>query len=209
MTNTAGDVVSRQREVGAVSRRETQRRLLTAAGAEFAENGYANATVSKIARRAGVTVQKLYLAWGSKRALLRAYMSSTLAGEAGPPGQIGSRFVDKSPREVTEETATLVGEIANRSASGWKLYRDAAATDPEIAEDWAEFQRLRRGTFAAIVSNIPASALRPGLTHEAARDTAWAIASPEAYEVLVRDAGYSPEGFESWVATTLAATLLA
>lgn len=200
---------SRQREVGAASRQKTMGRLLVAAGAEFAENGYSKATVSRIAQRAGVTVQTLYLAWGSKRALLRAYMESTLASEAGPPGDVGNRFVGSSPREVVDETAMLVAEIARRSATGWKLYRDAAAVDPEIAEDWADFQSRRRETFARIVATIPTSALRAGLTPDSARDTAWAIASPEIYEVLVRHGGYSPEEFERWVAATLAATLLA
>lgn len=208
MANTS-DKVSRQREVGAASRQETRRRLLEAASVEFTEHGYARATVSKIAQHAGVTVQTLYLAWGSKRALLRAYMESTLAGEASAPGQIGDRFVGKSAREVAEETALLVREVADRSATGWKLYRDAAATDPEIAADWAEFQSLRRATFMRIVGHISAKALRSGLTQESARDTAWAIASPEIYEVLVRHGGYSPEQFERWVATTLTSVLLA
>lgn len=200
--------MSRQREVGAASRQQTQRRLLEAAAGEFTENGYAKATVSRIAQRAGVTVQTLYLAWGSKRALLRAYMESTLAGDAEAPGQIGDRFVGKPAREVIEEAAALVAEIAHRSATGWKLYRDAAAIDSEIAADWAEFQSLRRATFARIVGNIPASARRAGLTRDSARDTAWAIASPEMYEVLVRHAGYSLDDFERWVATTLASALL-
>ncbi|MEO6827157.1 MAG: TetR/AcrR family transcriptional regulator, partial [Microbacteriaceae bacterium] len=191
------------------SRRKTQQRLREAAGAEFAENGYANATVIRIAARAGVTVQTLYLAWGSKRALLRAYMNSTLESNTGPHDQVGDRFAGMSPREVLEAVAALVGTVAGRSAIGWKLYRDAAATDPEIAEDWAELQRLRRGTFAAILRNIPVSALRSDLTPESAIDTAWAIASPDLYELLVHHASYSPDEFESWVAATLTATLLA
>jgi AcrR family transcriptional regulator len=205
----AGDKMSRQREVGAASRRETQRRLLQAAGAEFAENGYAKATVSRIARRAGVTVQTLYLAWGSKRALLRAYMVSTLDADGAPHDLVRGLFAGKSPREITGGTAALVAAVASRSAVGWRLYRDAAATDPEIAEDWAELQRLRRGTFAEIVRNIPADALKSGLTQESARDTAWAIASPQMYEVLVSHGGFTLEEFESWMAATLAATLLA
>jgi AcrR family transcriptional regulator len=209
MDGTTGGEVSRQREVGAASRQRTRRRLLEAAGAEFAQSGYLNATVSKIAGRAGVTVQTLYLAWGSKRALLRAFMESTLTTDAGGPGVLGDRFAGRTPHEVIAQTAALVSEIATRSATGWKLYRDAAASDAEIADDWAEFQRRRRETFERIVDNIPVRALRAGLTRESARDTAWAIASPETHEVLVRHAGYSPEEFEQWVAATMAAALLA
>src|SRR5580704_17021519 len=70
--------VSRQREAGEVTRRETRRRLLAAAAAEFAERGYAAATVIRIAERADVSVQTLYSNWGNKRNLLRAVMESSV-----------------------------------------------------------------------------------------------------------------------------------
>src|ERR1700753_2620027 len=76
---------TRHQEAAAASRAETRRRLLRAAENEFTERGYSAATVAKIAARAGVTVQTLYLAWGSKRALLRAYMESALAGKDETP----------------------------------------------------------------------------------------------------------------------------
>lgn len=209
LENDGDAAPSRQRQVGAASRKQTQDRLLQAAGALFAERGYERATVSAIARRAGVTVQTLYLAWGSKRALLRAYLEAALASQAGPIGRVGDRFAGRGAREVVDGMAALVAAVAARSAPAWKLYRDAAAVDSQIAADWAQLQQLRRGTFDAIVRNIPAEALRSGLTREAARDTAWAIASPEAYEVLVRHAGYTLDEFERWMADTLAAALLA
>src|SRR6266851_4980601 len=73
--------VSRQREAGEATRRETRRRLLAAAGAEFAERGYAAATVSRIAGRAGVSVQSLYNDWGNKRNLLQAVMETAVTGD--------------------------------------------------------------------------------------------------------------------------------
>src|SRR5262252_3035616 len=73
--------VSRQREAGEATRRETRRRLLVAARAEFAERGYAAATVIRIAERADVSVQTLYSNWGNKRNLLRAVMESAVTGD--------------------------------------------------------------------------------------------------------------------------------
>lgn len=208
MTSTGGPGLSRQAKVGAASRLETRNRLLDAAGSEFAEHGYAGATVSRIAKRAGVTVQTLYLAWGSKRELLRAYMTASLAVGLGPPDDIGGLFEGKSAREITAHLAALVGRAAETAGTGWQLYRDAAATDAEIAADWDQLQSLRRGTMEAIVTHIPSDSLRAGLTREAARDTAWAVASPESYELLVRRAGYSLEEFVSWMDATLTTALL-
>ena len=74
--------VSRQREAGEATRRETRRQVLVAARQEFAEYGYSAATVAGIAERANVAKQTLYSAWGSKRALLRGVMETAITGDS-------------------------------------------------------------------------------------------------------------------------------
>ena len=59
-----------------------------------------------------------------------------------------------------------------------------------------------------MIARFPAEALRPGLTHAAAADTAWVIASPDTHDLLIRRAGYSYDQLEEWVAATLTAALL-
>ncbi|QGH70154.1 TetR/AcrR family transcriptional regulator [Pseudactinotalea sp. HY158] len=211
------DRPTRRQEAAAASRAETRRRLLRAAGAEFADRGYHAATVARIADRAGVTVQTLYLAWGSKRALLRAHLDAALSGDAGTdyseqlPRLISQSFggTESDARAVVERIARFYVGLAGRAALGWRLYRDAAATDAEVAADWRALQDLRRRTVADLVGRIPAAELRADLTPEAAADTAWAIASPETYELLVTTAGYDLAAYEHWVGRTLAAALLA
>lgn len=200
--------VSRQKIVGSATRAETKRRLLAAATEEFAERGYTAATVGRIARRAGVTVQTLYLAWGSKRALLHGYLESVLTDSAGAPGEVIERFVGLTASDIVDELARTVGQVAERSAVAWKLYRDAAGANSEIAADWQEIQELRRGTMQRIVDLIPAEELRAGLTPGSAADTAWVIASPESYDLLVRIAGHSIDEFVAWMASTLRAAIL-
>lgn len=208
MTETEPGDASRQQRVGAASRRETTQRLLRAAAEEFESQGYRTATVSRIAARAGVTVQTLYLAWGSKRALLRAYMESTLADGPRPAGDVVSRFIGRSPSGVITQMASVFVETADRSATGWRLYREAASVDPEIAADWAELQSLRHATYRGILALIPESAVRPGLTTATATDTAWALASPETYDLLVRHAGYTHERYREWLERTLRSVVL-
>jgi AcrR family transcriptional regulator len=200
--------MSRQQRVGAASREETRARLLVAAGREFEAKGYVATTVSRIAAEAGVTVQTLYLAWGSKRALLRAYLASELTGGTGSPSEVAERFVDESAEDVVARLAGVVSEIASRAAVGWKLYQDTSPSDPEIAADWAELQSLRRNSIAEILERVPDSALRPGLTRDAAVDTAWLITSPESYDLLVRRRHYSPDEFRAWMTQSLTTTLL-
>ena len=84
--DAAGDDRSRQKRVGEALRDGTRRRILAAAGEEFAAQGYRAATVAKLAAAAGVSVQTLYLTWGSKRALLRAWTEiPRISAAAGIP----------------------------------------------------------------------------------------------------------------------------
>ncbi len=216
MSNQRPRNTSRQRDAGAAARRETRRLLLEAAAKEFAASGYAAATVARIADRAGVTVQTLYLAWGSKRALLRAYMETALAdhSETSYPEHL-SRLIEAEFRDIHVDADAVVNAIAHvhcsiaaRAALGWKLYRDAAATDPEIGEDWQALQHLRRETFTTLIGRLPPRSLLPELTAAHAADTAWAIASPETYDLLVRTAGHSLDSYQDWVSRTLRAALL-
>ncbi|MBV8954409.1 MAG: TetR/AcrR family transcriptional regulator [Solirubrobacterales bacterium] len=200
---------SRQQRVGDALRQDTRKRLLEAAAEEFPARGYAGTTVTRLAAAAGVSVQTLYLAWGSKRALLRGYVEQALAGNLQSPENASRRFTGLTPHDRLTELAALVTEIAQRAAIGWTLYRDASAVDPEIAADWNELQILRHRTFSRILADIPANALAHGLTQRSAVDTAWTVASPESYDLLVHRLGYSLAEFRDWMTQTLLTALLA
>ena len=210
--------VSRQREAGEATRKETRRQVLVAARQEFAERGYSAATVTRIAERANVAVQTLYASWGSKRALLRGVMETSITGNDD------TMFGDTSPvapllravpAEVRGDAAAFIRHLAHefrvlaeRATVGWQTYRDAAAVDPEAAEDWQQLMAMRREAFRMITAQIPKDRLRPGLTPSAAADTAWVIASPDTRDQLIRRAGYTYDELEEWVRVTLAAALL-
>jgi AcrR family transcriptional regulator len=209
--------VSRQREAGEATRRETRRRLLVAARAEFAERGYAAATVIRIAERADVSVQSLYSNWGNKRNLLRAVMESAVTGDddiplaAGQPPAILVAALDpddaRDPRRLLAHLSHQYRLLAERAAVGWQTYSGGAAIDPDIAADWQQLSDMRRQAFHAMFARVPAQALRAGLTNAAAADTAWVIASPDTHDQLVRQAGYTYDQLEDWVRTTLSAAL--
>jgi AcrR family transcriptional regulator len=210
--------VSRQREAGEAIRRETRRRLLVAARAEFAERGYAAATVIRIAERADVSVQTLYSNWGNKRNLLRAVMESAVTGDEDvplTPGEPPPSITDNldpgaaaDPRLLLAHMSHRYRLLAERSAVGWQTYRDGAGADPDLAADWRQLNDLRRQAFRVLFARIPAGVLRPGLTNDAAADTAWVIASPDTHDQLVRHAGYDYDQLEDWVRVTLSAALL-
>ncbi len=210
--------VSRQREAGEVTRRETRRKLLIAASQEFADSGYRAATVSRIADRAEVSVQTLYHSWGSKRDLLRGVLELTVTGQEEASldeGAVRSQLLAtidpadaRDPRLLLAHVVHGFRLLAERSASVWGTYRDAAAVDPDIAADWQALMLLRRSEIHRLMKTLPKSALRKGLTQGSAADTAWALASPQMHEALVDTAGYTYDQLEAWLRDTLVAALL-
>lgn len=212
------DPYRRRRAAGAASREETRRRLLAAADALFREQGYPATTVAAIAERADVSLQTLYLAWGSKRELLRA--ASATAAVASPlplePDEwrstIHARLAedagdDPTARAYLAAVSRLYVRVAERTAPYWRMNRQAAATDPEISANWEATTVDRRRTMTEVAKGIPRQGLRTGLTEEAIADTLWALASPEVYDLLTAQGGYSSAAFESWLERTLVAAL--
>jgi AcrR family transcriptional regulator len=215
--NSSTHTITRQKRAGEASRKRSRERLVRAAANVFAEQGYARATVGSIAERAGVSLQTLYTAWGSKRHLLRAYVEYSLSGSPtaiteGTWGPQLQRLLDSEsladPQLRLRRVARLERELAERMGLAWRLVRDAAGGDAGVAEDHAEFERQRRLATAGLLDGIEGS-LRPGLTLQQAVDTTFVIASPSAYEALVTMGGYTLNRYERWLGDTLIAALLA
>jgi len=91
-------------------------------------------------------------------------VDGTIAAPTGPAAV-------SDPEAVLRGLAHVFRQSAERASLGWQLYRVAAVTDPQVAADRAELERLRRNTLAGAISRIDESALRPGLTRDDAVDT--------------------------------------
>jgi AcrR family transcriptional regulator len=216
--HTSGRRMSRQQEAGEATRRETRRQLLLAARDEFAENGYRAATVARIAARAGVAVQTLYHAWGSKRDLLRGVLELAISGDIDihlDRDELPNALLAATDSATRHDPVPLMAHLARefrilaeRSAGIWKTYRDAAAVDADIAADWSALMHLRRTNFAVLFASVPDEAWRTGLSAERAIDTIWTIASPQSHELLVGVLDYSYDEFEVWVLETIRRAVL-
>ncbi len=64
--------------------RQTRRTILTAAGKLFVDPGYAATPLTAVAAEAGVAIQTVYAAFGSKRQLLSELIDVTIAGDDEP-----------------------------------------------------------------------------------------------------------------------------
>ncbi|MGI3786014.1 MAG: TetR/AcrR family transcriptional regulator [Janthinobacterium lividum] len=214
----ARDPYQRHRAAAAASRTETRRRLLEAADTLFRQRGYPATTVAAIAQQAKVSVQTLYLAWGSKSALLRAAADAASSGSNLPLGPEDWRTHltnqlaedaghDPGAAASLAAVSRLFVTVAERTAPYWRMHRDAAPTDPDVADDWQAMVAGRRQTMTLIADALPRIGLRPEVTSPTLADTLWALANPDVYDLLTTSGGYSPADYQEWLSSTLVAAL--
>ena len=166
-----------------------------------------------LAKGAGVTRQTVH-AIGSKAELFKLVRDLVIAGDDDPVPMTDREDHTAFTRAANATDAltayAVAGGVVNRRyarISG--RLREAAATDPSLAELWAtaEQQRLYGARMAA--STVAAlGPLRPDLTHERAAETIWALTAPEHYERLVHDRGWTHEEYVAWLGRSFAASLL-
>jgi hypothetical protein len=94
--------------------------------------------------------------------------------------------------------ARLMLAVYGRTAPLSRVMREAASGDAAIGEMLRMLQDRQRADVAAAAELIMS---RPPTAIE--RDGLWAIASPDVYSLLVEDAGWPPEQYETWIADTL------
>jgi TetR/AcrR family transcriptional regulator, regulator of autoinduction and epiphytic fitness len=195
---------------------QTRRDIVMAAGGLFRERGYTGASMPAIAEAAGVAVETLYRAFGSKAGLFRAVVEAALAGgaaRADTPVEerpaVRAIVEEPDPRRQVELYAATQPGIHRRAGPLLRTLLGAAGTDPELRGLWDQMEEWRltgQGRFVGMLAER--GALRPDLDVEEARDVLWTLCSLANYDLLVTARGWSDDRYERWLATSLRAALL-
>ena len=187
--------------------------IVEAASRLFLDHGYHATSIGRIAAEAGVAVQTIYNAVGSKRDLLSRVLDFAAAGERSPvpvPQFMGEQAErEPEPRRIIAQLVEFWRSALPRTAPVFRIIREAAAVDPEIAvlERGRAAQRLHNYRQAAQVL-ADRDALRPGMTIAAAAAAIFAIGHPETYRALVLDGDWDDDAWADWLQATLEAALL-
>lgn len=180
--------------------------MLAAARRLFVANGYTATTVAEIAAEAGVAVQTVYSAVGSKAYLLIALIDQVVREDAGVHG------IDADARAHEGAWPVLASGPRVRRAimeSGGDVIRLLVenTSDPDIKRAWQEvLSRAQGGAETAMLLLEEYGALRPGLDPAVAADQTGAIMHP-AVILFLQDRGWTLEQIETWMLDTLARTL--
>ena len=189
--------------------RATQSRIITAATELFITAGYAATSVETIAATAGVGVQTVYYAFGTKRAILAAALDRAVAGDDEPVTTLErpwtrQALATRDPIDQLQLQVAGAADIYTRAASLLDVVRSAAATDTDLAQIWDTNITQRHTVQHALATALARkTALRPGLTIDDAADIALATLSPETYNLLVTGRGWTPARWRTWALDTL------
>jgi AcrR family transcriptional regulator len=212
------DEVKSRRRYESPRRREqaaaTRYAILEAAERLFGERGYAGTSVAEIADAADVALKTVYAVFGTKAKLLRALWHLRLRGDEEPSPVHERPWVqevleESDPRRRLALVARNARVVRGRTAAICEIVRQAAPSEPQIAELWARFQHelyevgMRR--FAATLERDGVLAVDSAT----AADLLWLYVHPDTYLLLVRERGWSPDAYEHWLAETLCRELLA
>lgn len=195
---------------------QTRQDIVVAAHRLFLERGYAGATIASIAEGAGVVVETIYRAFGSKAALFKAVVEAAVAGGAGratvPPEQrpvIQAMIAEQDPRRKLQMHAATQPGIHARAGPLLRILTHAAAADPELAQLLAQIEGQRLDGMRRLAQDLAElGALRPEVSVEEARDVLWTINSTSVHDLLVVQRRWSVERYRDWLAATLAGALL-
>ena len=212
------DDVNPRRAYDSSRRREqaqaTRARVLAAAHDAFVEHGYAATTVPGIAARAGVAVESVYKAVGTKAELVKAVFDVAIVGDDEPVplrmrAAITAIEAERDPRRKLALYGRHVGSIGSRIGPILLVVRAAAESDTGAAAVWAALQAERLAGMTMFAEHLGRGGhLRPGVTRAEARDVLWAHNSVELWDLLVRQRGWTDARFGRWVGRQLAGALL-
>jgi AcrR family transcriptional regulator len=184
----------------------TKEQVARAARALFAERGYVATTIAAIAEAAEIPAQTIYSAFGGKANIL-----SEVARLAAEPIHVDRRhaaaLAHPDPAAGLRAAAAIQRHQFEVMSDVVAVFTEASRGDAEIAAALAGIMAHREQAFSAHLTGI-ADRLRPGLTAADALDIYVALVVPEVYHTLVRDRGWSPERYETWLGDTLVAQLL-
>ena len=192
---------------------QTRRRILDSAFRLFAERGYAGTTITAVAEAAGVSPETIYLSLGGKRGLLEGAIEMAITGaEDGAtqpddwwatvaelpsaPERLG-KMIEYSCR-ILARTRPLHAVI--RGAADKETF--AAALSRRLLHDRLTAQTER-------ISNCLADDLKPGLSIEQAGQRYCALASPDLYQLLIAELGWTAGQHREWLTDLLTTELLA
>jgi TetR/AcrR family transcriptional regulator, regulator of autoinduction and epiphytic fitness len=188
-----------------IRRGDAPQAILTAATTLFRTKGYLATSIDDIAAEAGVARPTVFAAVGPKPTMLKLVVDHATTGDDAPI-PVAERAWSREALDAEDPATSLrlharnSRRICERVADLLWAVESAAAVDPDAAALWADLQEQRRSSMRTFVQSL---ARKTELQEDVRTitETLWAMI-PALYLRLVRDAGWPPDRFETWLGDT-------
>ena len=176
--------------------------MIAAATGLFREKGWTATGMRDVAREAGVAVETVYANYRSKGELLTACVDLAVVADPDPTPLNERRafaaLAIGTPTQRARKAARLVADIHDRTAGLLRTVREAAASDPDMAQWRRAGEERRRSDVAQAAALIRGSAVTSDEC-----DGLWAVTSSELHELLTQLRGWSRPQYERWLARAI------
>lgn len=182
--------------------------MLDAANRLFCRDGYVSTTMAAIADEAGVAVQTLYLAFGSKVAILSATHDIALIGDSDPVPMLERPWVHRlrATHDTDAALADMLMHLCESTERVAPIYGviQSAASDPPVAELLARLRARRIETVRALADLLLATAdlSSAGKTDRLA-DILYAVLGVESYQLFVTERGWPIDDWRRWTSSVI------
>jgi AcrR family transcriptional regulator len=191
---------------------DTRRRIEEAAAMLFTRDGYTATSMQTIATAAGCHVQTIYLAYGTKPALLAACAVRLVAGDEDPDTPPGERRWAREVAAARDPHAKLaryvqqIADVAPRITRLIDVLRATAPAEPDVATFLDQIEGGRREGALHLLGHC--GIWKPGLSPEQVADITFAIASPDTLRALTDGCGWSLPEAQGFIVHALEHELL-
>ena len=191
---------------------QTRRRVLEAAFRLFVERGYAGTTIAAVANEAGVSPETIYLSLGGKRGLLEGVIEMAIAGEDDTPTPDNPwwAMVSQLPSagERLEKIVAYSCRILARTRPIHVVIRGAADKEAFAAALGKRLLDERVTNQTERIRQHLGGHLREGLSVSEAGQRYCALTSPELYNTLTVEFGWTADQHRTWLTDLLKTELL-
>lgn len=181
--------------------RTTRARVLDAAGTLFSQHGFQATTMAAIAREAGVSAETVK-ATASKAELLLGAFERIFAGDEGQrslaDAPVSQGFADVAPDALVPAVLEVIATANERGHALWTVLMGAALSDPAVDDALRGILAQRRADYARLVDLLIDGGARIADPQAAAAELSFLL-SPEGYQQLVVQSGFSREHYVAWL----------
>ena len=198
-------------ELRAEQAQRTRERIMQAAAHEFGTSGYQATTMAAIARSAGVSTETVKAA-GSKAELLIRSFETVFALQEGADSLADSPaaagLLDAREATVLNAVIDVIASANARSRRLWTQLVAASLSDRLVDQALQRLLASRRRDYRLLVDELDARGLvRPDVDAEPAAAELSFLMSPEGYQQLVDQTGWTETRYREWLTAAVRRTI--